>query len=216
MRGADEQPGSRRCRAQHSRCAAADRTRSATRDVRTSDEGLRKSAVPARFGTGLTTLFGAMGRHCQVNVDRGHLGRYRDAVRVRPLPRRSTQRKRASAEVTDGRHGADVVNGEQVNLALLGCGSHDHVCRAALGNGWNVWSPRVGSDDGQDLARCPWPETGLGRAAEPHAGRQISGRHSDPRRSSDDTHSQRLAGRGHARYTTRSAEMRVALPKPVG
>jgi beta-phosphoglucomutase-like phosphatase (HAD superfamily) len=48
-------------------------------------------------------------RHCQVNVDRGHVGRYRDAECVRPLPRSSTQRTRANAEVADGQHGADVV-----------------------------------------------------------------------------------------------------------
>jgi beta-phosphoglucomutase-like phosphatase (HAD superfamily) len=37
-------------------------------------------------------------RHCQVNVDRGHVGRYRDAECVRPLLRSSTQRTRANAE----------------------------------------------------------------------------------------------------------------------
>ena len=40
-------------------------------------------------------------RHCQVNADRRTLERCRGAECVRPLPRRSTHRTRASAEVAD-------------------------------------------------------------------------------------------------------------------
>jgi hypothetical protein len=43
-----------------------------------------------------------------------HLERCSGAERVRPLPRRSTYRTRASAEVADGWREADAVHGEQV------------------------------------------------------------------------------------------------------
>jgi hypothetical protein len=77
--------------------------------TRASVDSIADRAGTGAGESGLAILLPGFVGHCQVNVDHSHVWCFRDAERVRPLPQCSTQRTHASAEVADGRHGADVV-----------------------------------------------------------------------------------------------------------